>query len=247
MSIPSFQWPDSALLEQLLATGLLRRWLQARIEQALMADQKPSDGAGLEALQQEAMGPTQAHWVQWCEHQGVSQDCLDGLSSQAAQLESCKRTWFEQRAYGQFLGQGSGLDQVWFSVLQTTDADLAQEWFFKLQDAESGYADLASESLGFERFSGGNVGPVRVRDLHSPLDLLLRRASPGIVQPPLLSPAGRYWLVRLNQRVPARWEGPLVDELIADAYRQWLNVTLVGLLERCPSPGQQLTLEPPDA
>jgi hypothetical protein len=244
---PALHWPDSALLEQLLASGLLRRWLQAQVEQALVADRPEPDASVLANLQQAVIGAPERDWCQWCEQQGVSSHCLQGLSRQVSELEACKREWFEPVAHGLFLEQGSALDQVWFSVLQTHDADLAQEWFFKLQDGDVDYADLAPESLGGERFSGGSVGPIRIRDLQSPLDLLLRRIRPGVVQPPLLTPAGRHWLVRLNQRLPARWEGPLIDELIGEAYRQWLNSSVDALLARCPSPGEPLTLQPPHA
>lgn len=244
---PALHWPDSALLEQLLASGLLRPWLQAQVEQALLADRPELDAAVLAHLQQSILGSPEQDWGQWCKQQGVSTHCLQGLSRQVSALEACKREWFEPAAHGLFLEQGSALDQVWFSVLQTQDADLAQEWFFKLQDAEVDYADLAPESLGGERFSGGRVGPIRIRDLQSPLDLLLRRIHPGVVQPPLLTPAGRHWLVRLNQRLPARWEGPLIDELIGAAYQQWLNSTLDALLACGPAPGELLPLQAPNA
>lgn len=244
---PAVRWPDAALLEQLLASGLLRLWLQAQVEQALLADRPDPDAAVVASLQQASLGSSELEWRQWCQRQGVAPGCLEGLARQRAELESCQRQWFERAAHELFLEQGSALDQVWFSVLQTNDPDLAQEWFFKLQDAELDYAELAPESLGGERFTGGSVGPIRIRELQSPLDLLLRRIQPGVVQPPLLTPAGRHWLVRLNQRLPARWEGPLIDALLAEAYRDWLNGTVDALLARCPAPGELLTLQPPDA
>jgi len=242
----SLEWPDAALVEALLAAGLLRPWLQARIEQALLADAPVADAAALVPLQQAAMGGDGVCWQAWCEQQGIAAQCLEGLARRRVCLPERKRQWFEAIAHRRFLELGSGLDQVWFSVLQTTDADLAQEWSFKLQDSESEYADLASESLGAERFSGGNVGPVRIKDLQSPLDRLLRRIAPGVVQPPLLTPSGRYWLVRLNQRLPARWEGPLVEELITEAYRNWLNSSLDSLIAHCAAPGERLMLQLPD-
>jgi hypothetical protein len=237
-------WPAAPLLEELIGTGLLLLWLQARVEQLLCSRAESAPAALLE-LQQAAMAPATQTWDSWCEQRRLDPACLDGLAAQRQQLEDLKQGWFAKRAHELFLEQGSLLDQVRFSVLQTTDPDLAQEWFFKLQDGESEYADLALTSLGLEQHSGGSVGPVRVRDLQSPLDLLLRRATPGIVQPPLLTPAGRTWVVRLDQRLPAQWNPRLCAELVEQLYREWLNATLKGWLDQQPRPGAQLVLERP--
>lgn len=239
-----FQWPEAALLEELIGTGLLLLWLQARVEQLLCGAAEPADAA-LTELQHQVMAPASQTWESWCEQRALDPTCLDGLASQRQQLEGLKQSWFAKRAHELFLEQGSLLDQVRFSVLQTTDPDLAQEWFFKLQDCETDYADLASNSIGDEQRSGGSVGPLRIRDLQSPLDLLLRRATPGVVQPPLLTPAGRTWVVRLDQRLPARWDARLCDELVEGLYRQWLNSCLQAWLDQQPLPGACLQLALP--
>lgn len=238
------QWPEAALLEELIGTGLLLLWLQARVEQLLCATAEPTQDA-LTELQQAVMAPGSQSWEGWCAQRALDPACLDGLARQRQQLEGLKQRWFAKRAHEQFLEQGSLLDQVRFSVLQTTDPDLAQEWFFKLQDCEFEYADLASNSIGSEQHSGGSVGPLRVRDLQSPLDLLLRRATPGVVQPPLLTPAGRSWVVRLDQRLPARWDSRLRAELVEALYRHWLNSCLQSWLDQQPQPGFLLILALP--
>lgn len=247
------QWPPASLLEELLETGLLLPWLQARLEQRLALEQGQAAGRDdgqecapvLEELRTETMAPTNQTWQSWCEQRGITDECLNGLAAQRFRLNGLKHQWFGQRAYQLFLEQGSLLDQVRFSVLQTTDADLAQEWYFSLKDGEYEYAELALNSLGAEQHSGGSVGPLRVRDLQAPLDLLLRRVAPGVVQPPLLTPSGRYWVVRLDQRLPARWSESLADELVDALYRQWLGATLQGWLHQQPLPGAEIQLEWP--
>jgi hypothetical protein len=238
-------WPDAALLEQLLGTGLLLPWLQARVEALCCQADDATLEPELAALQQAAMAQDVLPWQAWCAQRQLDPDCLVGLAARRRRLASLRHGWFAAAAHEQFLQQGSLLDQVRFSVLQTLDAGLAQEWFFKLQESELDYADLASDSLGNEQHSGGSVGPVRIRELQAPLDLLLRRASPGIVQPPVLTPAGRYWVVRLDQRLPARWCEALETELVEGLFRQWLTTTLQGWLALQPLPGQPLALTLP--
>lgn len=239
------RWPAAPLLEELLATGLLLPWLQAHLEQRLALAHGQDFGPALEELQRQAMAPASQSWQSWCGQRGIAAECLNGLAAQRSLLDGLKRQWFGQRAHEVFLEQGSLLDQVRFSVLQTTDADLAQEWYYSLKDGDCDYAELALNSLGAERHSGGSVGPLRVRDLQAPLDLLLRRVSPGVVQPPLLTPSGRYWVVRLDQRLPARWSEGLADELVDALYRQWLGATLQGWLQEQPLPGAEIQMEWP--
>lgn len=152
-------------------------------------------------------------------------------------LEEWQQARFSDQAHDQFLEKGSALDRFCFSVLQTTDAHLAQEWAFRLQEGAATFAQLAPQSIGSSRDTGGRLGPIRLEDLESPLDRFLLRITPGEVQPPLQLGNGRSIVVRLDSRQPAQWDGDDRRDLIQRLHRRWLADTIKTLQAGEPTPG----------
>lgn len=152
-------------------------------------------------------------------------------------LEDWQQQQFGEPARQRFLELGSALDRVCLSVLQSDDVHLAQEWFFKLQDGDADFAQLAPLSLGSSRDSGGHLGPLRLEELQPPLDRLVLRAQPGVIQPPLRIPGGRNIVLRLDSRLPAQWDNTTQRELILRLHRTWLASAVNTLLASKPAPG----------
>ena len=152
-------------------------------------------------------------------------------------LEHWQRDTFEPLARQRYLEMGSALDRVCLSVLQSDDIHLAQEWYFKLQDGDANFAQLAPQSLGTSRDSGGHLGPLRLEELQKPLDRLVLRAKPGTIQPPLRIPNGRSIVLRLDSRLPAQWDDTTSRELTQRLHRDWLASTIDNLLASQPTSG----------
>lgn len=151
-------------------------------------------------------------------------------------LENWQAHTFENAARQRFLELGSALDRVCLSVLQSDDIHLAQEWYFKLQDGDAEFLQLAPQSLGRSRDSGGHLGPLRLEELQTPLDRLVLRAQPGVIQPPLRIPNGRSIVLRLDSRLPAQWDDATSRELTLRLHRDWLATTIDALLASDPAP-----------
>jgi hypothetical protein len=160
-------------------------------------------------------------------------------------LQQWQSQCFEQAARQRFLELGSALDRVCLSVLQSDDAHLAQEWYFKLQDGDADFSQLAPQSLGSSRDSGGHLGPLRLEELQTPLDRLVLRAQPGAIQPPLRIPGGRSIVLRLDSRLPAQWDDATRRELTLRLHRDWLATTIDTLLASSPTPGAVCSLPLP--
>lgn len=160
-------------------------------------------------------------------------------------LESWQQQQFTEAARQLYLELGSSLDQVCLSLLQSEDAHLTQEWYFKLQDGETDFRSLALQSPGLNRQRAGSLGPMRLEDLQAPLDRLALRAQPGVVQPPLRMPNGRNIVLRLDLREPAQWDDATRQELIQRLHRRWLAEAINTLLERQPAPGDLCSIPLP--
>ncbi|WP_413404387.1 MULTISPECIES: peptidylprolyl isomerase [unclassified Synechococcus] len=167
--------------------------------------------------------------------------CVRGDQS----LEQWQSETFEVAARQRFLELGSALDRVCLSVLQSDDTHLAQEWYFKLQDGDADFGKLAPQSLGSSRDSGGHVGPLRIEELQAPLDRMVLRAQPGVIQPPLRIPNGRSIVLRLDSRLPAQWDDATSRELTLRLHRDWLTNTINTLLASDPRPESVCSLPLP--
>lgn len=239
-----FHWPEPLILENLLSSGLLRPWLNSRVEQCFTINSTLSL-EDLALLQANAMLNSSISWDSWCEQRTINPNCLNPISNQIKFIPDLKRSWFECKAREFFLLNGSKWDQVYFSALQTEDPHLAQEWYFKILEFEYSYSDLAINSLGPERNTGGIIGPLRFKDLQSPFDLLLRRIKPAEIQPPILSASGRYFVVRLDHLFTSRWDEPLISLIIDHLYREWLSSLVNNLLDSEPMPNEFVELTAP--
>jgi hypothetical protein len=170
---------------------------------------------------------------------------MEALIAKAQSLDAWKEAAFAQKAEQQFLEMGSALDSVCVSVLQSSDPHLAQEWYFKLQDGETSFRALAPQSLGHFRDSGGHLGPIRLEELSSPLDRLVLRAQPGVVQPPLRVANGNSVVIRLDSRQPAQWDQATRRELIDRLHRSWLSHCITPLIADPPEPGSSCPIPQP--
>lgn len=170
---------------------------------------------------------------------------IEALVSNGQPLEEWQNQQFEQKAREQFLELGSALDRVCLSVLQSDDTHLAQEWYFKLQDGDASFPELAHHSLGSSRDSSGHLGPIRVKELSSPIDRLVLRAQPGVVQPPFRIANGRRIIIRLDSRQPAQWDEPTRRELISRLHRNWLSSCIKPLIAKHPPTGSSCSISIP--
>ena len=163
---------------------------------------------------------------------------IEALVAGERSLEEWQQLQFTEPARQLFLELGSALDLVCLSLLQSGDAYLAQEWYFKLQEGDADFRTLALESPGINRQRAGSLGPIRLEELETPLDRLALRAPVGLVQPPLRMPSGQNIVLRLDLRQPAEWDEPTRLALIQRLHRRWLAEAVQTLISRQPAPGE---------
>lgn len=172
----------------------------------------------------------------WCQRHGPDAE---------ASLPALIQHWFSEPASSLFLQRRQGLDQVLISVLQLDDAQLAQEFWFRLQAGEMDFHHLSHHSLGPERELGGRLGPMALQDLDPLLHPLLQRLSPGELAAPLMNADGSVLLLRMEQRWPARLDAPTRQALADELYARWRDAQLQPLLRHHPAPGSVVSLLEP--
>lgn len=230
LSTPALVSPSPALpLESLAALahhGLLRPY----IRQCLITDALSQESISDEERRQALIAFAQ-------ERKLSDSDALERyrianvLTPEALQLQiefagrlrnHCQRV-YRPKAEARFLERKQQLDRVVYSLLRLKDLGLARELYFRLQDGEATFSDLAAEfAEGPERVTRGIVGPVPLTQAHPQLVERLRTSPIAEVQEPFQ--IGDWWLLfRLESMTPATFDESMALQMSQELFEQSLD------------------------
>lgn len=155
--------------------------------------------------------------------QHLSLEQLEEQIGRQVKLEKFKETNWQNKLEAYFLQRKGQLDQVVYSLIRSRDSGLIQELYFRIQEGESSFAELARQySQGSEAQTGGLIGPVELHVPHPKIAQLLSSSQPG----QLLTPTRiEDWFVilRLEKQVPAQLDSPTRYKLQEELFNSWLN------------------------
>ena len=159
----------------------------------------------------------------WLESQGMTSSDLEAIAVRPLLLEKFKQANWRNKVESYFLTRKTNLDQVVYSLIRTKDVGLAQEIYFRIQEEEQSFADLAREhSQGPEAHTGGLLGPVPIAQPHPTLAKILSVSQPGQLWPP--RNLGEWFvIVRLEKMIPAQLDDGMRRQLIDELFENWLR------------------------
>lgn len=162
----------------------------------------------------------------WCQQQQQTPEQMTLAAIREGKLLKFQDNTWGLQIESYFLQRKAELDRVRYSLIRTKDASLAQEIYFRLNDDGVAFSILASQySEGQEAKTGGMVGPVELSVPHPILARMLMVSKPGQLWAP--TQIGE-WLViaRLEQFLPAQFDEPMRERLLAEQFQTWLNQQL---------------------
>ncbi|MGQ4647260.1 peptidylprolyl isomerase [Lyngbya aestuarii] len=166
---------------------------------------------------------------EWLESYDMTQEQLEVLAIRETRIEKFKQVTWGHKLEPHFLRRKRELDQVIYSLIRTQDEDLTGELYFRLQEGEQSFAELAREySCGPEAQTAGLVGPVELGKLPSVLSDMLYASRVGQLWSPKVLGS---WLiiVRLEQRIPAIFNKSMGQRLLSELFEDWVQQQLVEL------------------
>jgi parvulin-like peptidyl-prolyl isomerase len=162
---------------------------------------------------------------------GMSAEDLETLAMREQKIELFKQTTWGHKLESYFLQRKASVDQVIYSLIQTPEVELANELYFRLQNAEQSFAELArAYSQGAEAHLGGLVGPVELGKLEPALRQVLMVSYPGQLWMPLRV-GTQVAIVRLEQHLPAQLDSTMRQRLLTELFERWLQRQLNELVE----------------
>ncbi|MDX2100496.1 MAG: peptidylprolyl isomerase [Leptolyngbyaceae cyanobacterium bins.59] len=159
----------------------------------------------------------------WLAQQGMTIEQLEQLILRDLQLEKFKQETWGPQLESYFLQRKSQLDRVVYSLIRTQNIGIAQELFFRIQEGEQSFAELAQQySQGPEAQTGGLVGPAELHTLHPSLSQLLMVSKPGQLWPPC-QVGDWIVVVRLEKLLPTQLDDPMRQRLLNECFTDWIQ------------------------
>ncbi len=159
----------------------------------------------------------------WLQQNGMTSEQLQQAYLRPVKLENFKRNQWGLKVGNHFLKLKQNFDQVSYSLLRTQDPALAQELYFRIEEGEADFSDLArSYSQGAEVHTGGLIGPVELSEVHPQLAQLLHASQVGQLFPPM--PLEEWHvIVRLEEFIPSVLDARTEQRLLDDLFHRWLQ------------------------
>ncbi|HEY9634090.1 MAG TPA: peptidylprolyl isomerase [Coleofasciculaceae cyanobacterium] len=158
----------------------------------------------------------------WTSRHKMTVAQLEALATRGLLIEKFKQATWGHKLESYFLSRKEHLDRVIYSLIRTQDPGIAQELYFRIQEGEQSFADLAREySQGPEAQTSGLIGPTELSTPHPQLAQVLRLSQPGQLSPPIR--LGEWFLiVRLEKFIPAQLDTPMHQRLLNECFNNWL-------------------------
>jgi parvulin-like peptidyl-prolyl isomerase len=166
---------------------------------------------------------TKAQRQAWLELHNLEPEQLTDIATRELKIEKFKQAMWEQKLNFYFLSRKQQLDKVIYSMIRVKDPGMAQEIYFRIQEGEQSFAELARKySQGGETQTGGLFGPFELGRLDPKLARLLYSSQPGQLWGPI--PLGEWQiLLRLEKRFPAQLDKPMQQRLYQELFDDWLR------------------------
>lgn len=159
----------------------------------------------------------------WREQQGITPEQVEAIAIRPLLIDKFKEAKWGNRVESHFLKRKNDLDQVVYSLIRIQDYGLAQEIYFRIQEGEQSFSELAREySKGPEARTGGLLGPVSLSQPHPMLAKLLSISQPGQLWAPRKL-AQWFLIIRLEKYIPAQLDDAMRRRMIDELFENWLQ------------------------
>jgi parvulin-like peptidyl-prolyl isomerase len=164
--------------------------------------------------------------AQWCQQNGLTQERLEDLAIRPLKLQKFQQAMWGKKVESYFLERKEDLDRVSYSMIRLKDGGLAQELYFRLEEGEQSFAEVARKySQGPEAQQGGIIGSVSMKMPHPNIARLLKASKPGQISQPIRLDEW-FIIVRLEKFIPAQLNNAMRQQLINELFGQWLSEQL---------------------
>jgi parvulin-like peptidyl-prolyl isomerase len=159
----------------------------------------------------------------WLNRTRLQQADLEKLAVRSYKIKKFKQETWGPKVESYYLQRKRDLDQVVYSLLRTKDNNTATELYFRLQNQEATFEELAQHySQGPEAETRGIVGPVPVTTPNEKIAKMLLQSEAGQLWPPVRIGEWNI-IVRLEKLISAQLNDATRQKLINELFSKWLE------------------------
>jgi parvulin-like peptidyl-prolyl isomerase len=180
----------------------------------------------------------------WLEAQGITGSQLRDVVTRPVRLNRFKQEKWGNKVESYFMTRKPALDRVLYSLIRTKDLGTAQELYFRIQEGEQSFAELARQySQGGESATGGLVGPTPLLTPHPAIARTLAISQPGQLWPPTRLEEW-FVIIRLEKFYPAQLDDSIRPQLIDELFETWMKeqIQLSGSVKAVSGAVEQATI-----
>jgi parvulin-like peptidyl-prolyl isomerase len=221
------------LVQELVVDQAIAQWEATLKEPAIT--QEEAQAARQQFLAQNRIDSEEAYQA-WLTRNAMTPQQFERLTLRGVRIEKFKAATWGPKLESYFLSRKASLDKVIYSLIRTKDVGIAQELYFRIQDGEQTFAELAREySQGQESQTDGLIGPVELSVPHPTLAKMLSVSQPAQLWPPTRI---SDWMViiRLERYIPAQMDDNMRQRLLNELFNTWLNEQLTAVTAAIADP-----------
>jgi parvulin-like peptidyl-prolyl isomerase len=159
----------------------------------------------------------------WLQLNHLAQDEIESIALRPMRIEKFKLETWGNQLESYFLERKASLDKVIYSLIRTQNEEIAQELYYRLQNNEQSFAELACEfSEGAESQTGGQIGPVPLSQPHPDIRHLLVASQSGQLWSPRRIDEW-FVIVRLEHLEPVRFDAGVKQYLLNELFETWIK------------------------
>jgi hypothetical protein len=168
-------------------------------------------------------------------------------AKQSLTLQKYQQVQWGHRISSHFLARKGQLDRAIFSAIQVESLGMAQEIYLRVKDRRQSFDKLARlYSQGAEAKLGGVMGPISVHQVHPQIAYHLVGLEPGELSP-LFQLNDLHIFIRLEQRLPAKFDEEMKGQLMEELFEQWVHTEVTSRISNLQvtafEPDEQLAPE----
>jgi len=166
---------------------------------------------------------TAAQRQEWAATRGMSEADIREVALRQLKIAKFKHQQWGHTTKSYFIARKAQLDKVSFSIIRTKDQSLAQEIYFRIQEQEQTFAELARQfSQGVEADLGGFVAPIELGSLPPAFAQLLQNRQAGDLLPPCPT-ADSIVIIQINSVISAKLDSLTNQRLLNEQFQRWLQ------------------------
>lgn len=160
---------------------------------------------------------------EWLQKKKLTLSEFEAIVVKPLKIEKLKQEKFKNTVESYFLKRKPQLDQVAYSLIRLKDQNLAQELYFRIEENEQTFEQVAREySQGAEANTGGFIDLTPLSVPHPYIAEILSTAKIGQLIPPIF--INQWWVIlRLEKKVSAQLNEQIKQQLMNEQYENWLQ------------------------